>query len=141
MRIAEALREHLPQVAALHCKGALSTRLVSTITWGTRLVQGDEAWAHDRRRDRRARYSIGNVCRRTSCAPPWRRRWPAMTPTPNAAPTPICAGRDFVIGACDDDTETASVWGRLLAPDAAVMKQRDHRDGQRAVRRRSAQRR
>ncbi len=33
-------------------------------------------------------------------------------------------GRDFTIGACDDDTETVSVWGRLLAPDAAVMKQR-----------------
>ena len=33
-------------------------------------------------------------------------------------------GRDFVIGACDDDTETVSVFGRLMAPDAAVMKQR-----------------
>ena len=45
MRIAEALREHLPQVAALFGKGAVSTRLVSTITWGTRLVQGEQAWA------------------------------------------------------------------------------------------------
>ena len=33
-------------------------------------------------------------------------------------------GRDFSIGACDDDTETVSVSGQLLAPAAAVMKQR-----------------
>ncbi len=33
-------------------------------------------------------------------------------------------GRDFTIGACDDDTETVSVWGRLMTPAAAVMKQR-----------------
>ncbi len=59
MRIAEALRDHLPQVAALYGKGALSSRLVSTITWGTRLVQGDEAWAEYRRRDRRARRQLG----------------------------------------------------------------------------------
>ena len=52
MRIAEALREHLPQVAALYGKGALSSRLVSTITWATRLVQGEQAWAEHRRRDR-----------------------------------------------------------------------------------------
>src|SRR5689334_21721985 len=35
MRIAEALRDRLPAVAALYCKGALSTRAVSAITWGT----------------------------------------------------------------------------------------------------------
>src|SRR5690349_6895993 len=46
MRIAEALRDHLPRIAALYCKGALTTRLVSTITWGTRLVDGEEAWAN-----------------------------------------------------------------------------------------------
>ena len=45
MRIAEALREHLPRVAALYGKGALSTRMVSAITWGTRLVEGQQAWA------------------------------------------------------------------------------------------------
>ena len=48
-------------------------------------------------------------------------------------------GRDFIIGACDDDTETVSVWGQLLAPDAVVMQAADRRDGQRVVRQRSAQ--
>ena len=33
-------------------------------------------------------------------------------------------GRDFIIGACDDDTEIVSVFGQLLAPAAAVLKQR-----------------
>uniref|UniRef100_UPI0013DE5FA8 HNH endonuclease signature motif containing protein n=1 Tax=Mycolicibacterium stellerae TaxID=2358193 RepID=UPI0013DE5FA8 len=33
-------------------------------------------------------------------------------------------GRDFTIGACDDDAETTAVWGRLLAHDAAVGGQR-----------------
>ena len=33
-------------------------------------------------------------------------------------------GRDFIIGACDDDTDTVSVFGQLLAPAAAVLKQR-----------------
>ena len=83
----------------------------------------------------------GSASQRTSCAPPWRPWWPGMTPTPSAAPNTNLRGRDFVIGACDDDTETVSVWGRLMAPDAAVMKQRDDRDDHRAVRRRSAQRR
>ena len=45
MRIAEALRDRLPQVAALARKGALSSRLVSAITWGTRLVDDAEAVA------------------------------------------------------------------------------------------------
>ena len=52
MRIAEALREHLPQVAALFGKGALSVRLVSTITWATRLVARRAGVGRYRRCDR-----------------------------------------------------------------------------------------
>jgi hypothetical protein len=123
MRIAEALREHLPQVAALFCKGALSTRLVATITWGTRLVQGDEAWANidvaiaerattwERLSEDKLRAAVEMQVARYD--PDARRR----TET-------IVRGRDFVIGACDDDTETVSVYGRLLAPDGAVLKHR-----------------
>jgi len=35
MRIAMALRDHLPRVAALFVQGVLSARLVSEITWRT----------------------------------------------------------------------------------------------------------
>ncbi len=123
MRIAEALREHLPQVAALYCKGALGTRLVSTITWGTRLVQGDEAWANidaaiaeratnwERLSEDKLRAAVDMQVARYD--PDAQRRTDTRV-----------RGRDFTIGACDDDAETASVWGRLLAPDAAVMRER-----------------
>ena len=123
MRIAEALREHLPQVAALHWKGALSSRLVSTITWGTRLVQGDEAWARidaaiaeratrwERLSEDKLRAAVEALVAR-------------YDPDAHRRTDTNLRGRDFVIGACDDDTETVSVYGRLMAPDAAVMKQR-----------------
>ena len=123
MRIAEALRERLPQIAALYCKGALSTRLVSTITWGTRLVQGDEAWANidaaladravnwERLSEDKLRVAV--EAQVTRYDPDAQRRTEVTT-----------RGRDFTIGACDDDTETVSVWGRLMAPAAAVMQQR-----------------
>ena len=123
MRIAEALREHLPQIAALFVKGALATRLVSAITWGTRLVQGDEAWANidaaiaesalkwERLSEDKLRAAVEMQVARYD--PDAQRRTQQHT-----------RGRDFIIGACDDDAETVSVWGRLLAPDAAVMKHR-----------------
>jgi hypothetical protein len=123
MRIAEALRDHLPQVAALYGKGAVSSRLVSTITWGTRLVQGDEAWANidaaiaeravnwERLSEDKLRAAVDVQVARYD--PDAQRRTEVAT-----------RGRDFVIGACDDDAETVSVWGRLLAPAAEVMRQR-----------------
>ena len=42
MRIAVALRDRLPRVAALFVRGVLSARLVSEITWRTQLVDSDE---------------------------------------------------------------------------------------------------
>ena len=41
MRIAVALRDRLPRVAALFVAGVLSARLVSEITWRTHLVNSD----------------------------------------------------------------------------------------------------
>jgi Domain of unknown function (DUF222) len=123
MRIAEALREHLPQVAALFAKGALSTRLVSTITWGTRLVLGEQAWANidaaiadravtwERLSEDKLRAAVEMVVARYD--PDAQRRTQDNT-----------RGRDFTIGACDDDAETVSVWGRLLAHDAALWRER-----------------
>ena len=53
----------------------------------------------------------------------------------------VTRGRDFTIGACDDDAETVSVWGRLLPPRGRVLKQRVTAMVNEALRRRSAQRR
>ena len=123
MRIAEALREHLPQVAALFGKGALSTRLVSTITWATRLVQGEQAWADidaaiaeravkwERLSEEKLRVAVEAQVAR-------------FDPDAQRRTETAVRGRDFTIGACDDDTETVSVFGQLLAPAAAVWRDR-----------------
>ena len=123
MRIAEALREHLPQIAALYGKGALSSRLVSAITWGTRLVQGEQAWADidaaiadravnwERLSEVKLRIAVEMQVARFD--PDARRRTEDTS-----------RGRDFVVGACDDEAETVSVFGRLLAHDAEVWRER-----------------
>ena len=125
MRIAEALREHLPQIAALYCKGVLSSRLVSAITWGTRLVQGEQAWADidaeiaqravrwERMSEDKLRATVQMVVAQ-------------FDPDAQRRTEVNMRGRDFVIGACDDDAdeETVSVFGRLLRPAAMIMKQR-----------------
>ncbi len=45
MRIAEALRDHLPAVAELFGRGDLSARVVGAITWRTQLITDDAVWA------------------------------------------------------------------------------------------------
>jgi len=45
MRIAETLRDHLPLVAGLFTRGRLSVRVVSAITWRTRLITDEQVWA------------------------------------------------------------------------------------------------
>ncbi|WP_164478721.1 HNH endonuclease signature motif containing protein, partial [Mycolicibacterium stellerae] len=123
MRIAQALREHLPLVAALYSKGALSTRLVSTITWGTRLVDDDEAWAHidaavAERATRWERLSEDKLRDAVQM------QVARFDPDAQRRTETAVRGRDFTIGACDDDDDTVAVWGRLLAHDGAVLQQR-----------------
>ena len=45
MRIAVALRDHLPLVAALFSRGDLSARVVNAITWRTQLITDEAVWA------------------------------------------------------------------------------------------------
>ncbi len=47
-----------------------------------------------------------------------------MTRPRCAEPTVSARSRDLSIGACDDDTDTTALWGRLLATDAAVLHKR-----------------
>jgi hypothetical protein len=123
MRIAAALRDRLPRVAAMFWKGALSSRLVSTITWGTHLVDDENAVAAvdaaiaeratnwERLSEDKLRDAVGVQVAREDPA--------AVRRTQTAT-----RGRDVTVGACDDDADTTAIWGRLLAPDAAVLKQR-----------------
>ena len=123
MRIAEALRDRLPAVAALVGKGALSTRLVAAITWGTRLVEDPDAIAMidaalaerathwERMSEDKLRDAVdAHVIR--------------YDPDALRRSTTATRSRDVTIGASDDDAETVALWGRLLAPDGAVLTQR-----------------
>ena len=123
MRIAVALRDRLPTVAALHLKGALSPRIVSAITWCTHLVEDEQALAliDAAVADRATRWGPLSEDKLRQAIEVWVGRYdPAALRRTQA----ITRGRDLSIGACDDDTDTTALWGRLLATDAAVLQQR-----------------
>ena len=123
MRIAMALRDRVPRVAALHRRGLLSSRIVSTITWATHLVEDEEALAliDDALADRAIRWGPLSEDKLRQAIDVWVGRYDpnALRRTQTAA-----RSRDFTVGACDDDADTTSVWGRLLATDAAVLQAR-----------------
>lgn len=45
MRIAQALRERLPKVAAVFARGEISVKVISTITWRTQIITDEDALA------------------------------------------------------------------------------------------------
>lgn len=123
MRIAQALRERLPQVAALFERGGISARIVSTITWRTMLVEDSEALTLIDTALAKSASRLGPLSERRLDAAidalvdrfdPLAVRKAQMT----------AHSRDFHIGDIDDPAGTTSVWGRLLATDAAALKRR-----------------
>ena len=123
MHIALALRDRLPKVAALSCKGALSPRVVSAITWATHLVENQQALAliDTAVAERAAAWGPLSEDKLRQAIDVWVGRY-----DPDAVRrTEVCPrSRDLTIGACDDDADTTAVWGRLLATDAAVLQKR-----------------
>ena len=123
MRIAVALRDRLPTVAALHLKGALSPRVVSAITWCTHLVEDEQALAliDAAVADRATRWGPLSEDKLRQAIEVWVGRYdPAALRRTHVS----TRSRDLSIGACDDDTDTTALWGRLLATDAAVLQRR-----------------
>lgn len=120
MRIAIALREVLPEVAAAFCQGRLGSRLVAQITWRTRLVE-----------DPQARALIDAALARTALA------WgPLSEDRLNRAIDAVIArydpdavmrakesvkARDVRVGAHEDPDAVVSIWGQLMAADAAAL--------------------
>lgn len=123
MRIAIALRDRLPRVADLALKGVLSARVVSTITWRTTFVRGDDVTAliDQAIADRAARWGRLSETKLDAAIDTWIQRY-----DPDALRTLKSAlrNRDFTVGSSDDDTAVTSVWGRLDAVAAAVLKKR-----------------
>jgi hypothetical protein len=123
MHIAVALRDRLPRVAALYMQGALSSRVVSAITWRTRLVEDADALALIDAALAEGATNWGPLSedRLDQAIDAWIFRFDPAAVRRSESSTRT---RDFVIGDLDDPAETTSVWGRLLATDAAVLKRR-----------------
>ena len=123
MRIAVALRDHLPRVAALYMQGMLSSRVVSAITWRTQLVEDADALAliDAALAEGATRWGPLSEDRLDQAIDAWILRYDPAAVRRSESSTRT---RDFSIGDLDDPAETTSVWGRLLATDAAVLKRR-----------------
>ncbi len=123
MRIAMALRDRLPKVAALHVKGELTARVVSTITWLTQLVEDDQALAliDEAVAERASGWEALSEDKLRQAVEVWVHRY---DPDAVRRTQVSVRSRDLTIGTCDDDAETTALWGRLLATDAAVLQKR-----------------
>jgi hypothetical protein len=123
MRIAVALRDRLPRVAALYMQGTLSSRVVSAITWRTQLVEDADALALIDAALAEGANKWGPLSedRLDQAIDAWIFRYDPAAVRRSESSTRT---RDFSIGDMDDPAETTSVWGRLLATDAAVLKRR-----------------
>lgn len=123
MYLAVALRNRVPQVAALLARGDISARLASAIVWHTDLIKDaetlrlvDTLLARDAARF--GPMSAGKTAQAIDAIvdqhdPGALRRTRATA-----------RSRQVVIDQSDDESGTASVWGRLYATDAAALDRR-----------------
>ncbi len=123
MYLACALRDRLPQVAALFAEGTISARLASTIVWHTGLIKDPEA----------LRLVDTTLAGDASRFGPM-----SATKTAQAIDAVVdqydpgalrrtragARGREIVIGSSNDESATAHLWGSLFATDAAVLDRR-----------------
>jgi hypothetical protein len=122
LNLSVLLRDRLPQINALFVAGSITGKMVSTLMWRTMLVdddvldQVDAALTKDvigwgPLSDHKLEQKIDLLIESFDPAAVRRLQTAART-------------RDVSIGDRDDATGTASIWGRLLATDAAVLKKR-----------------
>ncbi|WP_235629792.1 HNH endonuclease signature motif containing protein [Mycolicibacterium novocastrense] len=123
MRIAIALRDRLPRVAALYLQGAINSRVVSALTWRTQLVYDDEALALIDAALAEGATKWGRLSddKLERAIDAWVERY---DPEALRHSETTMRSRDFSVGDIDDPAGTTSVWGRLLATDGAVLKRR-----------------
>lgn len=123
MDLALSLRQRLPMVAERFLAGALSARLVAAIGWRTALVQGPEAQAAlDEALARHAdSWESLSQYKLEQAIDVWIDR---IDPGALRRTRYSVRGRDVSVGSTHAETGTASLWGRLLATDAAVLERR-----------------
>jgi hypothetical protein len=120
MYLAVALRDRLPKVAALFAEGAISARLASAMVWHTDLIKDpdtlrlvDETLAADAKHF--GPMSVSKTAQAIDAIVD--RHDPAALRRARAG----ARGRHVTISPADDHSGTASLWGSLLATDAAVL--------------------
>jgi hypothetical protein len=120
MRIALALRDRLPRVAALHAQGRLSVRLIGQITWRTRLVHDPQLLAllDAAIAETAVRWEPLSDDRLTSALDAVIERY---DPDAVIRAREHVSGLDFRVGASDDPDAVVMVWGKILGCDAAVL--------------------
>ncbi|RDH79032.1 HNH endonuclease [Mycolicibacterium moriokaense] len=120
LRIAESLRDHLPQLAALFARGEVSARVVASITWRTRLIVDDAVWA----------LVDTALCERAGTMGPMADERLTSALDALVYQHDPCAvikveqrarGRDVTIGTREDEAGTVSIFGRLLATGGALV--------------------
>ncbi|HEY9264536.1 MAG TPA: DUF222 domain-containing protein [Mycobacterium sp.] len=120
MRIAVALRDRLPNVAALHAQGRLSARLISQVTWRTRLVQDPQllTLVDAEMAEKALRWEPLSDDRLTAALDAVIERY---DPEAVIRAREQVTDRDFRIGASDDPDALVTVWGKVLGCDAVVL--------------------
>lgn len=120
MHLALALRHRLPMVQRLFAKGVLTARVVAAIAWRTDLVRDGEALAliDAAIADRAGGWDALSQFKLEQAIDTWIDRHDPGALRRTAA---SARSRDVTIGGQNHETGTASLWGRLLATDAAVL--------------------
>lgn len=120
MRIAIALREVLPTVAALYCGGLLSSQLVAQIAWRTRLVEDGQARAliDAALAQQAVKWGPLSEARADSAIDAVIDRY---DPDAVSRAKDDVKARDVRIGAHEDPDAIVTIWGQLMAGDAAVL--------------------
>lgn len=120
MYLAVALRNRLPKVAALFAEGAISARLASAMVWHTDLIKDadtlrlvDETLAADA--EHFGPMTVGRTAQAIDAIVD--RHDPAALRRARTG----ARGRHVTISPADDQSGTASLWGSLLATDAALL--------------------
>lgn len=123
MRIAMALRDRLPRVAALFCEGRISMRVISELTWRTHLVDDDRVLVEidAALAERAVSWGALSEEKLTGAVNALIERY---DPDAVRLAKDVVQGRDFRVGAHEDSAETMSVWGRLMAADGIAAERR-----------------